>query len=286
MSRQGERIPYPFHAYRKEVMEALCQTKLSGTDFRVVLLILAQTDGYVRTQDKMKPRFFQERTAIAPPNLRRTVIRLRKWKIIHKEGSYYQVLPPNQWSTDCFLEHQKRFNLEAVSEPDEEEKRFNLEAPTASDLKRPVCEIEALLASPKENLSKENLSKENNIASEGSDALTSIPKPAPDERAPDARVKQVLVAITEKLGYQIPHYPTAGKEVKRALKNFSPEQFIACWDKMKTWPFWEGKWLPLAKVTENLGEFAAGRLRDNSYPRKGAKRVEARGKWEDFPEKF
>ena len=41
---------------------------------------------------------------------------------------------------------------------------------------------------------------------------------------------------------------------------FTPEQFIGCWEKMKALEFWKGKWLSFAKVTENLGEFVAGRL--------------------------
>lgn len=73
--------------------------------------------------------------------------------------------------------------------------------------------------------------------------------------------------ISQKVGYQIPHYAKEGAAVKRALAmRFTPEQFIACWEKMKTFAFWKGKWLPLVKVTENLGEFVAGRL-ENGKPR-------------------
>ena len=88
---------------------------------------------------------------------------------------------------------------------------------------------------------------------------------------PNPEVKQVLDTVTEKLGYSIPFYAKEGKAVKRALKmGFTPDQFIACWDKMKMFSFWKGKWLPLAKVTENLGEFVAGRLEEANV---GQKRV-------------
>lgn len=90
-----------------------------------------------------------------------------------------------------------------------------------------------------------------------------LPTPTRKQVAPDPRVKEILGTISEKLGYEIPHYAKEGAAVKRALKmGFSPEQFIGCWDTIKEFSFWQGKWLPLAKVTENLGEFAAGRLKE------------------------
>lgn len=97
-------------------------------------------------------------------------------------------------------------------------------------------------------------------------ASTTRDRPAkpslPDKKTPG--VKEVLDAVSRKAGYQIPSYAKEGAAVKRALRmGFGPDQFIACWEVMKTFAFWQGKWLPLAKVTENLGEFVAGRLRDS-----------------------
>lgn len=81
--------------------------------------------------------------------------------------------------------------------------------------------------------------------------------------SPDPRINQILDTIGQKVGYEIANFAKEGAAVKRALKmGFSPEQFIACWEKLKTFAFWKGKWLPLAVVTENLGEFVAGRLED------------------------
>ena len=141
-------------------MKALPLTKLSGTDFRVLLFLLGQTDGYHRTQDKIKPAFFMERTGMDKGNIRRTIARLRKWQMIAKNGQFYEVLPPDQWDKAVFVETKKRFNLEAVSAEEDTEKRFNLEAPSASDLKRSASNLEAVLASSKEHFSKEELSKE------------------------------------------------------------------------------------------------------------------------------
>jgi len=149
----SSKIEYEFDPYRRKVMRALCLTKLSGTDFRVLLFLLGQTDGYHRTQDDIKPAFFVERTGMDKGNIRRTIVRLRKWHMITKNGQFYEVLPPDQWAKEVFVETKNRFNLEALlieedtekrfnSEaelpPSPDENRFNLEAPSASNLKRLV----------------------------------------------------------------------------------------------------------------------------------------------------
>jgi len=94
--------------------------------------------------------------------------------------------------------------------------------------------------------------------------IVQIPSPPPRRKqvAPDPRVKEVLSIIVNKTGHDIPSYAKEGAAVKRALAmGFTPEEFVGCWEKMKEFSFWQGKWLPLAKVTENLGEYRAGRLR-------------------------
>ncbi|MBA7704170.1 hypothetical protein ES703_112971 [subsurface metagenome] len=185
------KIPYDFNAYRREVMKALCLTKLSGRDFRVLLLILGQTDGYHRSQDKIKPAFFVERTGLDKSNIRVTIARLRKLNMIDKSGLFYEVLPPNQWDKEIFVETQMRINIDALlpAEPPEkriesdavlppageekriesdavlppagEPKRIKSDAPTASIPMRQELKSDALLASSIENPSIENLTIEN-----------------------------------------------------------------------------------------------------------------------------
>ena len=121
------KIEYEFDPYRRKVMRALCLTKLSGTDFRVLLFLLGQTDGYHRTQDDIKPAFFVERTGMDKGNIRRSIARLRKWHMITKNRRIYEVLSPDQWDKGVFVETKNRINLEAVLEEDAE-KRINLEA--------------------------------------------------------------------------------------------------------------------------------------------------------------
>jgi len=108
LTSKAERITYSFNALRRDVMLALCQTKLSGADFRAVLLILNQTDGYNRSEDKIKPTFFEEKAGLDKDNQRRTISRLKKWNMVAKSGFYYMVLPPAQWDKDVFLAPKKR----------------------------------------------------------------------------------------------------------------------------------------------------------------------------------
>ena len=124
------KIPYDFNAYRREVMKALCLTKLSGRDFRVLLLILGQTDGYHRSQDKIKPAFFVERTGLDKSNIRVTIARLRKLNMIDKVGLFYEVLPPNQWDKEIFVETQMRINIDALLPEETAEKRIESDAET------------------------------------------------------------------------------------------------------------------------------------------------------------
>ncbi len=166
-----KKIAYEFNPYRRELMKALCLTKLSGADFRVLLFLLGQTDGYRRTQDKIRPVFFVERTGMDKGNIRRTISRLRKWHMITKHGQFYEVLPPDQWDKEVFVETPTRFNLEALLAEETTGFRFKSEAPTASNLKRQEVQIEAVLACSKENLSKENLSKENKKGAKAPDSL-------------------------------------------------------------------------------------------------------------------
>lgn len=171
MAKKAPKINYQFDPYRKEVMRALCLTKLSGRDFRVLLFILGQTDGYHRTQDKIKPAFFTERTGLDKSNVRVVISRLRKLNMIVKSGQFYAVLPPDQWDKDIFVETQMRINIDALLQeittenriesdaelpPSGEEKRIESDAPTASNPMRQEIKSDAVLASSKEHSSKEH----------------------------------------------------------------------------------------------------------------------------------
>ena len=176
-------------------MTAVCLTKLSGRDFRVLIFILGQTDGYHRAEDKIKPTFFSERTGLDKSNIRVTIARLRKLNMIAKNGHFYAVLPPGQWDKAIFVESQMRINIDALLQEIEtkkriesnaepvlpsEQNRIGIDAPTASILMRQELGIDAVLASTIENPTIENPSIENSPLSNKGEK--GPPDPLPEKR--------------------------------------------------------------------------------------------------------
>jgi len=243
MATNGEKISYPFNPYRREVMKPLCLTKLSGADFRVLLLILAQTDGYHRSQDKIKPDFFTKRTGMNEGNVRRTIARLRKLNIVTKNDQFYEVLTPDQWDGEVFVDTQYRFNLEA---------------PTASNLKRPEVEIDAVLASSKENSTKENLLKNGSTGSTGQQV---------DGRSTEfLKVKkQVLNEYRDRLGYPNPTDREDARAITWMLEHgYTQDQILHAYDWLKLQPFWRDKHPGMQSVKNQidalLKRYSANRL--------------------------
>lgn len=69
-------------------------------------------------------------------------------------------------------------------------------------------------------------------------------------------VDQVLESIQELWGQPIVHWAKEAKEVKAALaRGYEPQQVIACWKAAQDSPRWKGRWMPLAYLVEDLGEF-------------------------------
>ncbi|MDY6916857.1 MAG: replication protein [Chloroflexota bacterium] len=180
--RSVESINYSFVPNHRETMEALCQSALSGSEFRAVILILNQTNGYLREEDNIRPQFFEERACLAQDNLRRTLGRLRERNIISKQGETYRVLPPSEWSRSAFLSNRRvkndtpskpkrprpaahqlgnRVNNDTPAEqPHDTEDRVKNDTPTVLKMTRRRVKNDTVLACSKENYTKEN-SKEN-----------------------------------------------------------------------------------------------------------------------------
>jgi len=155
MAKKGEKIDYQFDPYRKEVMKALCLTKLSGRDFRVLLFLLAQTDGYHRTEDKIKPGYFVERTGLDKSNVRVVIARLRKLNLIRKTGQFYEVLPPDKWDREVFIETQMRINIDALLPEETPEKRIESDAelppPEEESASNPMHQAHQIRCAPRIN---------------------------------------------------------------------------------------------------------------------------------------
>ncbi len=69
-------------------------------------------------------------------------------------------------------------------------------------------------------------------------------------------VDRALATIQELWGQPIVHWAKEAREVKAALgKGYQPEQIVACWKAAQECARWKGRWMPLAYLVEDLGEF-------------------------------
>ena len=98
-------IPYTFCPNHTATIEALATARLSGREFRVVLLIMRQTDGYLREEDRISPGFFARKTGIGHRNTSRVLARLNKLGIVAitpGKPPAYSVNRPDRWNNDIF----------------------------------------------------------------------------------------------------------------------------------------------------------------------------------------
>jgi phage replication O-like protein O len=101
-------IPYSFVPNHTATIEALARSKLSGRQFRVVLFIMRQTDGYLRNEDRIRPDYFARNTGIGKDHVPHILSSLKKLNIITvKPGTppFYSVNPPDQWSPTVFAKN-------------------------------------------------------------------------------------------------------------------------------------------------------------------------------------
>ena len=97
-------IPYSFCPNHTATIEALATARLSGREFRVVLFIMRQTNGYLREEDQISLRFFRERTGITKSNLCHVLARLSDLNIVAigpGKPPAYSVNPPEKWKSEA-----------------------------------------------------------------------------------------------------------------------------------------------------------------------------------------
>lgn len=136
--RTIDSIQYSFVPNHTATMEALAMSSLSGRDFRIVLLILRQTNGYLREEDQISPAFFARRTGLSKSNLSHAIKRLTHLQVISvKPGRppTYSVNPPQRWKPEAFVQ---------MDEPD------------SSKWTRTLVEMDEKQLRPIDNLKKTN----------------------------------------------------------------------------------------------------------------------------------
>ncbi len=69
-------------------------------------------------------------------------------------------------------------------------------------------------------------------------------------------VDQVLSSIQQLWGQPIVHWGREAKEVKAALaRGYKSEEIIQCWQASQQCSRWQGRWMPMSYLVEDLGEF-------------------------------
>lgn len=242
-----------------EIIDHFRLLNLSSNDWRLLWVIIRLTYGYRRRVCKISNVHIARLTNLHRVVVSRSLKKLEKQNVIHRNGKtiglqedWERWVGPEQKLTELLPSEGESQNLTIKVSKNANKK--------IAELLPPINEIVTFQTGLKEN-SKDN-NKDNSPRKRG-----------------DPRIREVLDIIEKKTGQPIPFYAKEGAAVKRALSmGFTQEQIVGCWETMKSFYFWQGKWLPLAKVTENLGEFASGRLREGSKSR----RVDASRPTSDF----
>lgn len=97
-----ERIQYSFVPNHRETMQALARARFSNHEFRVVIALLNQTNGYLRQEDELSSAFWQALTFMSRQSVHATLNRLVSLGIIAKNEHRYKVNHPNAWAPEVF----------------------------------------------------------------------------------------------------------------------------------------------------------------------------------------
>lgn len=262
MERNREKITYSFVANHRETMEALAKSRLSGREFRLVILILNQTDGYLREEDQLKPAFIAERTGIPRSHIPHVLKRLRQWKIVWNEGRTYGLNPPSTWDKQVLTKNgEKPKTAKTLAENGET---------LAENGEKQLC--------TKENLLKKNLKKTGSVSTETSPSL-------------ETEKRKVIKELQERRGYRSGRPAAEAKAISQMLKEgYLAAEQLQCYDAMKSEEYWRDRPLFMMTVRAQIGEYKkrgfqpipprAFGQKDNGQ--RGERRVAATRTMEDF----
>jgi phage replication O-like protein O len=97
-----EKIQYSFVPNHRETMQALARAKFNNQEFRVVIALLNQTNGYLRQEDELSSAFWQALTFMSRQHVHTTLNKLVSLGVIAKNEHRYKVNHPNAWSPEVF----------------------------------------------------------------------------------------------------------------------------------------------------------------------------------------
>ncbi len=241
-------INYSFVPNHQETMEALARTALTGRQIRLIILIMNQTDGYLREEDHLGPKFLVEKTGITKEHCYHVLADLKAMNIVASPGpGIFKVNPPKLWKKTGAADGTTAAHGTSLVPP---------MAPTGA------------AHGTKMNDSKDNLLKtttKDNL--EGVNPST----PGTTERKAegDPRVQETALALEKERGYRSPLWAAEAKAIKWMLgQSRSPEDILACWRAMKRDPWWASRELLLMSVQKEIGQWVSGGKKEDAFERR------------------
>jgi len=236
MSKMNTRevIGYSFVPNHRETMLALAQAKLSGREFRVVIAILNQTNGYLREEDQISPEYFSKITGIGKDNLPHVLKKLRQRNIIGQDQHRFKVLPPSQW-------------LVKIDEPKGSSKMTKIF----------VKNDESLVKNDENQIhSKENIYIENIKIPPSGDGKNFVSVRNKIFSSREREKRKIIMTIKERRGFASPRPAAEARAIEWMLKQgYTAEEIVKCYEVMKSEPFWEDRMLFMMSVKSQIGEY-------------------------------
>ncbi|HUV52908.1 MAG TPA: hypothetical protein VMW64_07520 [Dehalococcoidia bacterium] len=101
-----ESIHYSFMPNHRETMLALARARFTNQEYRVIIALMNQTDGYVRKEDTISTSFWQSITLMRTESLLHTIKGLVAHGVVAVETRdkkpFYRMNHPNEWPPDVF----------------------------------------------------------------------------------------------------------------------------------------------------------------------------------------
>ncbi len=101
-----EKIRYSFVPNHRETMMALVRARLTSQEFRLIVALLNQTDGYLRDRDEISSTFWQAITLMSRASINHTLKQLMQRRVVATEllegKTFYQINHPNHWAPEVF----------------------------------------------------------------------------------------------------------------------------------------------------------------------------------------
>jgi|GEM_PF-3636098 len=97
-----ERIQYSFVPNHRDTMQALARAKFNNCEFRIIVALMNQTDGYLREEDELSTGFWQSITLMGRQSVSSALSSLLSLSVICRNGRAYRLNHPNQWDPGLF----------------------------------------------------------------------------------------------------------------------------------------------------------------------------------------